>query len=126
MLLYFQLVFLSSMGGLRSCTTCRTRLTIHLIRCWNVGFLFINRYGFVIEGSNNYGDCGHVWTIDRLQAECYYSWMHGGSRNIYVGFSCWWVDCKLWVLLVVRGIKFGCRVSDSRCGGLETQIRSYA
>ena len=27
--------------------------------------------------------------------------MHGGSRNIYVGFSCWWVNCKLWVLSVV-------------------------
>ena len=42
-------------------------------------------------------------TTDRLQAECYCLWMQRGSRNIYVGFSYWWVDCKLWVLLVVKG-----------------------
>ena len=26
------------------------------------------------------------------------------------GFLCWWVHCKLWVLMVVWGIKFGCRL----------------
>ena len=60
--------------------------------------------------------------INRLEAECYYLWMHGGLSNIYVEFSCWWVDCKLWVLLVVRGIEFGCHMSDSWLGGLETKI----
>ena len=36
----------------------------------------------------------------------------------YIGFSCWLVDCKLWVLVVVWGIKFVVSVvSDSRPSG---------
>ena len=35
--------------------------------------------------------------VNRLQAKFCCSRMHGGLRNIhiYVGISCWWVDCKL-------------------------------
>ena len=47
--------------------------------------------------------------------------MRGGSRNICARFSCWWVDYKLWVLLVVWGDQIRLSVvSDSRRAGLET------
>ena len=41
-------------------------------------------------------------------------------RGTYIGFSCWLVDCKLWVLVVVWGIKFVVSVvSDSRPNGFD-------
>ena len=122
LLLYFQLVFSSSVGGFQSCTNCQSRLRLRWIQCWNVGFHFICPSDFAIVDSINYGNCGHIWTINRLQAECYCLWMHRRLRNIYVGCSRWWVGCKLLVLLVIKGINFGCHVSDSRPSGLETKI----
>ena len=71
--------------------------------------------------SSNYGGCGHVWhqsivgrmllCTNALRIVEHLCWI-----SVLVG------DCKLCVLLVVRGIKFGCHVSDSRPGGLETII----
>ena len=48
-------------------------------------------------------------------------------QNICVGFSCWWVNCKLWVLLVVWGIKFGCRLWGTQGPvGWKQNFGSYA
>ena len=41
---------------------------------------------------------------------------------MYAGFSCWWVDYKLWVLLVVWGDQMWVLVvNDSRPSGLEAK-----
>ena len=42
---------------------------VNLVQVY-VGFLFIIPPGFAIVGSNSYGDCGHVETVNQLQAEC--------------------------------------------------------
>ena len=51
-----------------------------------------------------------ITEVNRLQTKSCCSRMHEGLRNKYARFSCWWVDYKLWVLLVIWGIKFGCRL----------------
>ena len=63
-------------------------------------FFFFFPYGFAFVGSNSYGDCGLVHTNDRLHVKGCCLHMHGGSRNMCVGFhvgglivSC---GCFLW------------------------------
>ena len=49
--------------------------------------------------------------------------VHGGLRNKYVGFSCWWVDCKLWVLSGDLGDQILVSiVSDLRPSWLEAKV----
>ena len=64
---------------------------------------------FSIEGNGRPTSFG-LEEVDRLQGNWCCSWIHRGLRYVDAKFSCWWVDCKLWVLLVVWGIKFGCRL----------------
>ena len=64
---------------------------------------------FSIEGNGRPTSFG-LEEVDRLQGNWCCSWIHRGRRYIDAKFSCWWVDCKLWVVLVVWGIDFGCRL----------------